>query len=185
MPPRVLLVHANPAVTASPVPPYGLERVARAFELAGCVVELCLPFEEPDPGATLAAALEPGPALVGIGMRNLDDALVVCGPEGAGALDLTCWLDDVRPLVGQAVAAVGSGRVLLGGAALSAGARQIAAALGLRWAIQGPADDLCWRMGRALTRGEPPFALEDPRLVDAAGPAGAAACLPPDWRQPP
>jgi hypothetical protein len=185
MRPRVLLVHANPAVSASPVPPYGLERVARAFELAGCAVELCCPFVEEDPVAVLAMALAPTPDLVGFGVRNLDDALVVCGTEGPSALDLTFYLDALRPLVAAAVAAVGRERVLVGGAALSAGARAILSALGLRWGVQGPADDLCWRMGRALVRYEAPFALEDTRLVDVETPAGAPVRLAHAWRQPP
>jgi hypothetical protein len=161
MRPRVLLVHANPAVTGSPVPPYGLERVARAFELAGCGVDLCYPFVEEDPEAALAAALAPAPVLVGIGLRILDDALVVSNGERPGILDLTFYLDLVRPLAVVAAVAVGRDRVLPGGAALSAGARAILGALGLRRGVQGPADDLCWRMGRALVRGEPPFMLDD------------------------
>ena len=33
-PPRVLLVYANPAITATPVVPYGMERIAHALRLA-------------------------------------------------------------------------------------------------------------------------------------------------------
>ena len=57
MPPRVLLVYANPAITATPVPPYGMEKVAQAFRLAGCEAIMLAPFIETDPLATLAEAL--------------------------------------------------------------------------------------------------------------------------------
>ena len=62
MPPRVLLVYANPAITATPVPPYGMEKVAQAFRLAGCEAIMLAPFIETDPLATLAENFRLPPA---------------------------------------------------------------------------------------------------------------------------
>ncbi|MCB9779516.1 MAG: cobalamin B12-binding domain-containing protein [Alphaproteobacteria bacterium] len=175
--PRVLLVYANPAITATPVAPYGMERVAQAFRMAGCETRMLTPFIEADAVAALQAALAWQPDLVGFSVRNVDDALVVrtaeqpdvAGPWGP-ELDTTFYLDEVEPLVAAAIAAVGEARVVLGGAAVSSAPEAVTRYLGASWAIAGPADDLCWRLGRALATGgrlEP-----DPRIVQvgAAGP---------------
>ncbi len=170
MPPRVLLVYANPAITASPVPPYGMERVGHSFRLAGCEVHYLAPFIEEDPLAALAEALSLEPALVGFSVRNIDDALVVRSELGPGDIDTCFYLDEVRGLVALARARVGGERVCVGGAALSSGPLPVLRYLGADWGITGPADDLCWRIGRSLVRGEGLVLPEDPRVV-RAGPA--------------
>ena len=58
MTPRVLLVYANPAVTATPVPPYGAERVAHALRIAGCEVRVVSPWLAARPGRALDEALD-------------------------------------------------------------------------------------------------------------------------------
>lgn len=184
--PRVLLVYANPAVTASPVVPYGMERIAHALRLSGCRVELLAPWIEADPRAALDQALAAGPwDLVGFSLRNLDDALVVrsaappvaAGPHGPD-IDTGYYLDAVRPLVQAALAALGPARVLVGGAALSSGPEVVLAALGASWGIAGPAEDLAWRLGRALATGQGPVLDPDPRIVQL-GPVGPLAAAPP------
>lgn len=175
--PSVLLVYANPAITASPVPPHGMERVGQAFRLAGCRVHLLAPFIEEDPLRCLREALAAGPwALCGFSLRNLDDALVVRGaeePADGRPIDTEGYLDRVAPLVRSAVQALGPRAVLLGGTGFSCAPEAILRALGASWGIVGPAEDLAWRLGRALVRGEGPSLPPDPRLavVDEHGPA--------------
>lgn len=192
MPPRVLLVYANPAITATPVPPYGMEKVAQAFRLAGCEAIMLAPFIEADPLAALREALSPLPDLVGFSVRNIDDALVVRSELGPGDIDTCFYLDQVRPLVSAALAAVGPGRVILGGAALGSGPRPVLEFLGADIGISGPAEDLCYWIGRALARGEGVVLPEDPRVIRPGGdpaqphatprrPRGFASA----WRPPP
>lgn len=192
MPPRVLLVYANPAITASPVPPYGMERVAQSFRLAGCEVAMLAPYIEADPAATLAEALAKAPDLVGFSVRNLDDALVVRSELGPGDIDTTGYIDQIAPLVAQAQAAVGPERVLLGGTALSSGPLPVLRALGGTVALSGPADDLCYWIGRALVRGEGVVFPDDPRVVRAEQVSAAPHLTPTRargfaqaWRPPP
>lgn len=180
-PPEILLVYANPAVTASPVVPYGMERIGQAFRMAGCRVELMAPFIEEDPLAALEAALRSRSwSLVGFSVRNIDDALVVRtaapSPDGR-AIDTAFYLDEVRPLVRLALATVGPSAVMLGGTALSSGPEAVLAWLGASWGVVGPAEDLAWRLGRSLARGEGIRLPADPRLavIDAHGPISPPA----------
>ncbi|MFZ5481968.1 MAG: B12-binding domain-containing radical SAM protein [Myxococcota bacterium] len=163
---RVLLVYANPAITATPVSPYGAERIAHALRIAGCEVRLVAPWLEPAPRAAVARALDWKPDLVGFSIRNVDDALVVRAATGRGDLDTAFYLPAVRPLVRLAQAR--GVPVLVGGAAVSSMPEAVLRYLGVRHGIAGPADDLAWRLGRALASGVPfPAALpDDPRVVD-------------------
>ncbi|MCB9766489.1 MAG: radical SAM protein [Alphaproteobacteria bacterium] len=166
-PPRVLLIYANPAITAQPVPPYGMEVVARAFGVAGCAVRMEAPWIEADPLAAFEDLLAWKPDLIGFSVRNIDDALVVRAELGPGELDISFYLDAVRPMVQRAVQAVGAARVVLGGAAVSSGAAPVTRYLGARRAIRGPAEDLCWALGKALAAGYGPrLPADDPRVVE-------------------
>src|SRR5262245_65006960 len=80
----VPLVHANPFQRVTPVPAYGLERVRTAAEDAGASVELLDPYlVSADPvGAACDAALEFRPDLIGLGIRIIDDCIVVDRLEG-------------------------------------------------------------------------------------------------------
>ncbi len=179
MPPRVLVVYANPAVTATPVAPYGAERVAHAFRIAGCEAHVVSPWLEWNAGKALDAALDTvRPDLVGFSVRNVDDALVVRSAEGEGDLDTTFYLPAIRRLV-RRVQARGI-PVLLGGAALATMPEGVMRYLRVPHAILGPADDLVWRLGRALAQGMSfPAALpEDPRVVTLAVGAPAAVTVP-------
>lgn len=167
-PPRALLVYANPAVTASPVAPYGMERVSQALRLAGCETRMISPFIEADPLEALREALAWAPDLVGFSVRNIDDALVVRSELGPGDIDTCFYLDEIRPLVQAAIAAVGAERVLLGGAALSSGPRPVLRYLGATQGISGPADDLVYWVGRALARSEGVVLPADPRVIRAS-----------------
>lgn len=192
MPPRVLLVYANPAVTATPVPPYGMERVSQAFRLAGCETRMEAPFIEEDPLAALREALAWGPDLVGFSVRNVDDALVVRSELGPGDIDTTFYLDEVRPLIALARDRLGPERVCVGGAALSSGPLPILRYLGADWGISGPAEDLCYWIGRALAKGEGLVLPGDPRVIRHQPPLDSPHASPPrprgfakPWRAPP
>lgn len=163
---KVLLVYANPAITASPVPPYGMERIARAFTLAGCEVRMDTPFDDEDPLAAMQEALSWQPDWVGFSVRNIDDALVVRSDVGEGALDIHFYLDEVRPLVQAALQALGPERVLLGGPAIGSGPVPVLDYLGAKWAIRGVAEDLCWALGKQLVAGKnPTLPASDPRVI--------------------
>ena len=164
--PRILLVYANPAVTASPVPPYGAERIAQALRMAGCDARVISPWLELKPAKALEAALDAfAPDLVGFSVRNVDDALVVRSGEGVGDLDTTFYLPEIKPLVDR-VARRGI-PILLGGAGLSTCPEGVMRWLRVEHAIAGAADDLAWRLGRALASGVAfPEALPaDPRVL--------------------
>lgn len=168
MKPRILLVYANPAITATPVAPYGAERVAHAFRIAGCDARVIAPWLELRPAAALAAALDAfKPDLVGFSVRNVDDALVVRTADGPGDIDTAFYLPAIRPLV-RGVQKRGI-PVLIGGAAVATMGDAILGYLGVDFGIVGPAEDLVLALGRALASGVPfPEALPNhPQLLRA------------------
>ncbi len=181
---KVLLVDANPAVTASPVAPYGMERVAHAFKWAGCQVRMEAPFIEADPLSALRVALAWGPDLVGFSVPGIDDGLTVRSPEGPGDVDTTFHLDAIKPLVVEAIAHMGGDRVLIGGTALSSGPDGVLAYLGGRIGITGPADDLCWKIGRELAKGRLEIP-EDPRVILLGDPHPLPRGFADPWRPAP
>ncbi|MCP4873035.1 MAG: radical SAM protein [Proteobacteria bacterium] len=169
--PRVLIVYANPAITATPTAPLGAQRIRAIFHGAGCATAITAPWLELDPLAELEKAVESfGPTLVGFSVRNVDDALVVRSAEGDGPIDTQPYLPAIRPLV-DAVQRRGI-PVLLGGPAMSACPRGVLGALGARFGVVGPADDIAWWLGKALAGGTTfPDALpDDVRIVDHADP---------------
>src|SRR4029078_3934901 len=86
-PRRVLLIHANPFQRVTPVPAYGLERVRTAAEEAGAEVELLDPYlvSEDPIGAAREAVARFRPDLIGLGIRIIDDCIVVDRLEGGEA----------------------------------------------------------------------------------------------------
>lgn len=184
--PRILLAYANPAITTSPVPPYGMERIAQAFTLAGCRTEMIAPFIEEDAVAAMREAIDAfRPDLIGFSVRNIDDTLIVRGLDGEGDLDTTFYLDDVKAIVEVAVQALGTERVMAGGAAVGAGPEAVLRYLGLTWGISGPAEDLCWRLGRALATGQGVVLPDDPRVIRPDAPVERPRGFGKAWRPPP
>lgn len=184
--PHVLLAYANPAITTSPVPPYGMERIAQAMRLAGCQVTMVAPFVEENPLQTFIEAMEHcQPDLVGFSVRNIDDTLLVRGTEGSGDLDTTFYLDDIEPLCREAVRRLGTDRVMAGGAAVGAGPEGVLRYLGLSWGFSGPAEDLCWRMGRSMVKGDGATPPDDPRVVYVDSPRPRPRGHASAWRPPP
>ena len=97
---RVLLIHANPFQRVTPVPAYGLERVRTAAEDAGAEVELLDPYlvSEDPIGTAREAAERFEPDLIGLGIRIIDDCIVVDSLEGEEPIDVSFLLPEVREL---------------------------------------------------------------------------------------
>ena len=163
--PKILLIYANPMISAIPVPPYGMERIAQSFQLAGCDVTMVAPFIEEDPLLFLESYLQEDWSLIGLSVRNIDDALVVRHEEGNSDFDLLFFLDDVQPLVERCIESVGIDNVVLGGTALSSGPLPVLKYLGAKIALSGSVDDLCWRVGRGLVQHGRLIWPDDPRVV--------------------
>lgn len=177
MTPRILVVYANPAVTATPVAPYGAERVAHAFRAAGCDARVLAPFLQWAPGRALARAIDAfRPDLVGFSVRNADDALVVRSvspPPGQDApIDTAFYLPAVRRLV--RVAQAHGVPVLVGGAAMGTMQAGLLRYLGAEVGVVGPAEGVVYAIGGAMARGVPFAAAvpDDPQVLRASDRGG-------------
>src|SRR6185312_16195577 len=96
-PRRVLLVHANPFQRVTPVPAYGLERVRTAAEEAGADVEILDPYLVSDDPIGLAreTAQRFRPDLIGLGIRIIDDCIVVDRLDGDEPIDVSFLLPEI------------------------------------------------------------------------------------------
>jgi radical SAM superfamily enzyme YgiQ (UPF0313 family) len=119
---RVLLVHANPFQRVTPVPAYGLERLRTAAEDAGAEVQILDPYlVSEDPLGTareVASAFEPD--LVGLGIRIIDDCIVVDRLEGEAPTDVSFLLPEIRELRRALGEAAPEALFVAGGAGFSA-----------------------------------------------------------------
>lgn len=184
---RVLWVDANPAVDTV-LSPYGLailNEIASRRGFLGAIVSPFTDFEQPREG--LVGVIERfQPDLIGISLRNIDDALIIRTTGGRrDRIDTTDFLCQVASLV-TAVRACYAGPLLLGGAALTRAPQVLMRALGIRFGVQGPGDaiaDALFAQWRPLDRSasRPAFAelwraipgtLTDPASPDPADGAG-------------
>ena len=99
---RVLLVHANPFQRVTPVPAYGLERLRTAAEETGAEVQLLDPYlvsEDPLETAREAARAF-RPDLIGLGIRIIDDCIVVDRLDAPDdePIDVSFLLPEIREL---------------------------------------------------------------------------------------
>ena len=121
---RVLLVHANPFQQVTPVPPYGLECLKTAVSDLDVEVEILDPYlVAADPiDAAARHARERRPDLVGLGLRIVDDCIVIADPdaETAAAHDITWFMPEIRRLRAALGEAAPEALFLCGGAAFSA-----------------------------------------------------------------
>jgi radical SAM superfamily enzyme YgiQ (UPF0313 family) len=99
---RVLLVHANPFQRVTPVPAYGLERLRTAAEEAGAEVQLLDPYlvSEDPLGTAREAARSFQPDLIGLGIRIIDDCIVVDRLDAPDdePIDVSFLLPEIREL---------------------------------------------------------------------------------------
>jgi len=140
---RVLLVHANPFQRVTPVPAYGLERVRTAAEEAGAEVRLVDPYlvSEDPIGTARDAALEFQPDLVGLGIRIIDDCIVVDRLDGEGPIDVSFLLPEIRELRRALGEAAPEAMFVAGGAGFSACPQECLEYLGIDYGVVGAGED--------------------------------------------
>src|SRR3954471_9914036 len=140
-PSRVLLVHANPFQRVTPVPAYGLERLRTAAEEAGAEVEILDPFlVSDDPlGAAREAAARFRPGLIRLGIRIIDDCIVVDRLDAPAdePIDVTFLLPQIRELRDALVEAAPDATLIAGGAGFSACPQECLAYLGIEYGVVG------------------------------------------------
>ncbi len=164
---RVLLVYANPH-QALPVSPYGLEIVRATLYRSGLPldeVRVVNPFlESLDPAGHVASVLdEVRPHLIGLSIRNLDNAVVVLDPRrdpqpAAAAhspVDVVGYVDDIAVVVDVIRGWNPRVPVIGGGAAFGACPELLMDHLGLDVGFVGPAEDGFVALAAGLLRGDP------------------------------
>lgn len=152
---RVLLVYANPH-QALPVSPYGLEILKAAAIASGLPVDIKItnPFiESLEEKAYLAALLEDfRPHLIGLSVRNLDNAVVALRPELADdqPVDVVGYADPVRSLVITLKEHAPTVPVIVGGAVFGACPTELLDFLGLPIGVVGPGEHVFVEILRGL-----------------------------------
>ena len=142
---RALLVHANPFQRVTPVPAYGLERLRTAAERTGAEIEILDPYlvAEDAIGAARAAAERLQPDVVGLGVRIIDDCIVVDHPaaNGHGPIDVSFLLPEIRELRRALGEVVPEATFVAGGAGFSACPQECLEYLGVEWGVVGAGED--------------------------------------------
>jgi radical SAM superfamily enzyme YgiQ (UPF0313 family) len=155
---RVLLIHANPFQRVTPVPAYGLERVRTAAEDAGAEVELLDPYlvSEDPIGAACEAAERFRPDVIGLGIRIIDDCIVVDRLEGEEPIDVSFLLPEVRQLR-EALAEVAPEAIFVaGGAGFSACPQECLEYLDLEYGVVGAGEAAIAALVSDVPRGQTP-----------------------------
>lgn len=148
---RILWVYANP-YTDTIAGPYGLDILSQIARNLGFRTRITNPFVEamePEDGLrNLVRSYRPH--LIGVSLRNIDDALIVHSANGApDTIDTRDLLSDVRRLL--SVLDGFDGPTILGGAAFGTAPEVFLKMLGLPYGVIGAADaalaQLCevWR----------------------------------------
>jgi anaerobic magnesium-protoporphyrin IX monomethyl ester cyclase len=140
-PPRVLLVHANPFQRVTPVPAYGLERLRTAIEPTGAEVELIDPYllSEDPLGAACAVAERFRPDVIGLGIRIIDDCIVVDRLDAPTdePIDVSFLLPEILELRRALADAAAKATFLAGGAGFSACPQECLEFLGVDHGVVG------------------------------------------------
>lgn len=160
---RLLLVFADPH-QARPVSPYGLEILRGHLKAHGAPVDVRItnPFIEAfEPETRLRAVLEDfRPDLIGISMRNIDNAVMVLSaqtpPDGA-PFDVVSYVPGVRMVVRVIREWDGDVPVVMGGAAFTSCPEECLRDFGLDFGLIGPAEDSFRRLVEGLLAGGPPY----------------------------
>jgi radical SAM superfamily enzyme YgiQ (UPF0313 family) len=160
VPPRVLLVHANPFQRVTPIPAYGLERLRTAAEGVGAQVEIVDPYlVSEDPHAVARTAVERlRPDVVGLGVRIVDDCIVVDRLEAPAGepIDVTFLLPEVRELSSVLRKAAPDATFVVGGAGFSALPQECLEYLQLDWGVVGAGEDALVAICRGVPLGRIP-----------------------------
>ena len=138
-PSRVLLVHANPFQRVTPVPAYGLERVRTAAEEAGADVEILDPYLVSDDPIGLAreTATRFRPDLIGLGIRIIDDCIVVDRLDGDEPIDVSFLLPEILDLRQALAEAAPEATFVAGGAGFSACPQECLEYLDVEYGVVG------------------------------------------------
>jgi len=155
---RVLLIHANPFQRVTPVPAYGLERVRTAAEDAGAEVELLDPYlvSEDPIGTAREAAERFEPDLIGLGIRIIDDCIVVDTLEGEEAIDVSFLLPEVRELREALAEVAPQAMFVAGGAGFSACPQECLAYLDMEYGVVGAGEAAIAALVSDVPRGQTP-----------------------------
>ncbi|HMI98825.1 MAG TPA: cobalamin-dependent protein [Gaiellaceae bacterium] len=144
-PPRVLLVHANPFQRVTPVPAYGLERLRTAIEPSGAEVELLDPYlvSEDPLGTARAAAERFRPDVIGLGIRIIDDCIVIDRLEAPDdePIDVSFLLPEILELRRALAEAAPQATFVAGGAGFSACPQECLEFLGVDYGVVGAGED--------------------------------------------
>ena len=155
---RVLLIHANPFQRVTPVPAYGLERVRTAAEDAGAEVELLDPYlvSEDPIGTARDAAGRFEPDLIGLGIRIIDDCIVVDRLEGDEPIDVSFLLPQVRELREALAEVAPEATFVAGGAGFSACPQECLEYLDMEYGVVGAGEAAIAALVSDVPRGQTP-----------------------------
>src|SRR6266511_3065332 len=170
---RVLLVHANPFQRVTPVPAYGLERLCTAAEPTGAEIELLDPYlvSEDPVGTARAKAEQFRPNVIGLGVRIIDDCIVVDRLDAPGdePIDVSFLLPEVLELRRVLGEAAPDALVLVGGAGFSACPQECLEYLAVDYGVVGAGEEAL----SAICEGQAPDAI--PGVVRRGKPEGISA----------
>jgi len=170
---RVLLIHANPFQRVTPVPAYGLERLRTALDSTSVEVELLDPylFSEDPLAAARAAAERFCPDVIGLGVRIIDDCIVVDRLDAPAEepIDVTFLLPEILELRRVLGEAAPEALFLVGGAGFSACPQECLEYLAVDYGVVGAGEEAL----AAICEGLSLDAI--PGVVRRGGPRGISA----------
>jgi len=140
---QVLLVQANPC-RVPPVYPFGIGLLADRLAEKGHYVDIMDPFFASDyPSATIEKPADsPKPDLVGISIRNIDDALVMRSDLDTEGPHTTSYIETIRRVVESMRYRLGSAvPIVAGGGGFSSAHKLMLDVLGLNIGVVGPGED--------------------------------------------
>jgi radical SAM superfamily enzyme YgiQ (UPF0313 family) len=157
-PSRVLLVHANPFQRVTPVPAYGLERVRTAAEVAGAEVEILDPYlvSEDPIGLARETAERFRPDLIGLGIRIIDDCIVVDRLDGAEPIDVSFLLPEIRQLREALAEGAPEATFVAGGAGFSACPQECLEYLDVEYGVVGAGEAAIAALVADMSEGQTP-----------------------------
>jgi hypothetical protein len=139
------LVHANPFQRVTPVPAYGLERLRTAAEGTGAEVELLDPYlvSEDPLGAARDAAVTFRPDVIGLGIRIIDDCIVVDRLDAPDdePIDVSFLLPEILGLRRALAEAAPEAVFVAGGAGFSACPQECLEYLDLEYGVVGAGEE--------------------------------------------
>ncbi len=142
------------------MPPYGLERLRTAAADVDVDIELLDPFLLSDSPVSLAAdaARRFQPDLIGLGLRVVDDCIVVARPEdpGEGPFDIAWFAPEIRELRDALGRAAPEACFVLGGAAFSAFPQECLDYFDVEFGIVGAGEEAFQALLVGLARGADP-----------------------------